>query len=145
MSERRELLAGRVSAACAIVLAGALGYNPPGFVAEVVALAFGLAAASLFPVILLGIFSTRVNNAGAIAGMLAGLLFTLGYIVCFKGVVVAPLLANDAENWLFGISPEGIGVFGMAINFAVAWAVSAATDEPPEEVRALVRRIRTPR
>ena len=145
MSERRELLAGRVSAACAIVLAGALGYNPPGFVAEVVALAFGLAAASLFPVILLGIFSTRVNNAGAIAGMLAGLLFTLGYIVCFKGVVVAPLLANDAENWLFGISPEGIGVFGMAINFAVAWAVSAATGEPPEEVRALVRRIRTPR
>ena len=145
MSERRELLAGRVSAACAIVLAGALGYNPPGFVAEVVALAFGLAAASLFPVILFGIFSTRVNNAGAIAGMLAGLLFTLGYIVCFKGVVVAPLLANEAENWLFGISPEGIGVFGMAINFAVAWAVSAATDEPPEEVRALVRRIRTPR
>ena len=145
MSERRELLAGRVSAACAIVLAGALGYNPPGFVAEVVALAFGLAAASLFPVILLGIFSTRVNNAGAIAGMLAGLLFTLGYIVCFKGVVVAPLLANEAENWLFGISPEGIGVFGMAINFAVAWAVSAATGEPPEEVRALVRRIRTPR
>ena len=145
MSERRELLAGRVSAACAIVLAGALGYNPPGFVAEVVALSFGLAAASLFPVILLGIFSTRVNNAGAIAGMLAGLLFTLGYIVCFKGVVVAPLLANEAENWLFGISPEGIGVFGMAINFAVAWAVSAATDEPPEQVRALVRRIRTPR
>ena len=145
MSERRELLAGRVSAAFAIVLAGALGYNPPGFVAEVVALAFGLAAASLFPVILLGIFSTRVNKAGAIAGMLAGLLFTLGYIVCFKGVVMAPLLANEAENWLFGISPEGIGGVGMLINFAVAWAVSAATGEPPEEVRALVRRIRTPR
>ena len=145
MSERRELLAGRVSAAFAIVLAGALGYNPPGFVAEVVALAFGLAAASLFPVILLGIFSTRVNKAGAIAGMLAGLLFTLGYIVCFKGVVMAPLLANEAENWLFGISPEGIGGVGMLINFAVAWAVSASTDEPPEEVRALVRRIRTPR
>ena len=145
MSERRELLAGRVSAAFAIVLAGALGYNPPGFVAEVVALAFGLAAASLFPVILLGIFSTRVNKAGAIAGMLAGLLFTLGYIVCFKGVVMAPLLANEAENWLFGISPEGIGGVGMLINFAVALSVSAATGEPPEEVRALVRRIRTPR
>ena len=145
MSERRELLAGRVSAAFAIVLAGALGYNPPGFVAEVVALAFGLAAASLFPVILLGIFSTRVNKAGAIAGMLAGLLFTLGYIVCFKGVVMAPLLANEAENWLFGISPEGIGGVGMLINFAVALSVSAATSEPPEEVRALVRHIRTPR
>ena len=145
MSERRELLAGRVSAAFAIVLAGALGYNPPGFVAEVVALAFGLAAASLFPVILLGIFSTRVNKAGAIAGMLAGLLFTLGYIICFKGVVMAPLLANEAENWLFGISPEGIGGVGMLINFAVALSVSAATGEPPDEVRALVRRIRTPR
>ena len=145
MSERRELLAGRVSAAFAIVLAGALGYNPPGFVAEVVALAFGLAAASLFPVILLGIFSTRVNKAGAIAGMLAGLLFTLGYIVCFKGVVMAPLLANEAENWLFGISPEGIGGVGMLINFAVALSVSTATSEPPDEVRALVRRIRTPR
>ena len=145
MSERRELLAGRVSAACAIVLAGALGYNPPGFVAEVVALAFGLAAASLFPVILLGIFSTRVTKAGAIAGMISGLLFTLGYIVCFKGIFVSPLLANEAGNWLFGVSPEGIGVVGMAINFAVALSVSAATAQPPEEVRALVRRIRTPR
>ena len=145
MSERRELLAGRVSAAGAILLAGALGYNPPGFVAEVVALAFGLAAASLFPVILLGIFSTRVNKPGAIAGMLSGLLFTLGYIVCFKGVFMTPLLANEAENWLFGISPEGIGGVGMIINFAVALSVSAMTDEPPDVVRALARRIRTPR
>ena len=145
MSERRELLAGRVSAAGAILLAGALGYNPPGFVAEVVALAFGLAAASLFPVILLGIFSTRVNKPGAIAGMLSGLLFTLGYIVCFKGVFMTPLLANEAENWLFGISPEGIGGVGMIINFAVALSVSAMTDEPPDAVRALARRIRTPR
>ena len=145
MSERSELLAGRVSAAGAILLAGALGYNPPGFVAEVVALAFGLAAASLFPVILLGIFSTRVNKPGAIAGMVSGLLFTLGYIVCFKGVFVAPLLVNAPENWLFGISPEGIGGVGMIVNFAVALSVSAATEQPPEAVRALGRRIRAPR
>ena len=145
MSERSELLAGRVSAAGAILLAGALGYNPPGFVAEVVALAFGLAAASLFPVILLGIFSTRVNKPGAIAGMVSGLLFTLGYIVCFKGVFMAPLLVNAPENWLFGISPEGIGGVGMIVNFAVALSVSAATEQPPEAVRALVRRIRAPR
>ena len=108
MSERRELLAGRISAVGAILLAGALGYNPPGFVAEVVALAFGLAAASLFPAILLGIFSTRVNKLGAVAGMVCGLLFTLGYIVCFKGVFVAPLLVNAPENWLFGISPKAL-------------------------------------
>ena len=145
MSERRELLAGRVSAAGAILLAGALGYNPPGFVAEVVALAFGLAAASLFPAILLGIFSTRVNKPGAVAGMVCGLLFTLGYIVCFKGVFMAPLIANTPENWLFGISPEGIGGVGMFVNFAVAFSVSAVTDKPPEAVRALVRRIRAPR
>ena len=145
MSERRELLAGRISAAGAILLAGALGYNPPGFVAEVVALAFGLAAASLFPAILLGIFSTRVNKPGAVAGMVCGLLFTLGYIVCFKGVFVAPLLVNAPENWLFGISPEGIGGVGMIINFAVALSVSAMTARPPEAVRALVRRIRAPR
>ena len=145
MSERSELLAGRVSAAGAILLAGALGYNPPGFVAEVVALAFGLAAASLFPVILLGIFSTRVNKPGAIAGMVSGLLFTLGYIVCFKGVFVAPLLDNAPENWLFGISPEGIGGVGMIVNFVVALSVSAVTEQPPEAVRALVRRIRAPR
>ena len=143
MSERRELLAGRISAVGTILLAGALGYNPPGFVAEVVALAFGLAAASLFPAILLGIFSTRVNKPGAVAGMVCGLLFTLGYIVCFKGVFVAPLLVNAPENWLFGISPEGIGGVGMIINFTVALCVSAMTARPPEAVRALVRRIRT--
>ena len=145
LSERRELLAGRVSAAGAILLAGYLGYNPPGFVTEVVALAFGLAAASLFPAILLGIFTTRVTRAGAVAGMLAGLLFTVAYIVCFKGVFIDPLLPNEPRYWLFGVSPEGIGVFGMALNFAVALAVSAATPKPPDEVAALVRRLRTPR
>ena len=145
ISERRELMAGRISAAVAILLAGYLGFNPPGFVAQVVALAFGLAAASLFPAILLGIFSVRINKPGAVAGMLAGLLFTVGYIIYFKGVVVEPFAADVAENWLFGISPEGIGGIGMLINFAVAFSVSALTREPPEEVKAMVRRIRVPR
>ena len=145
ISEREELRAGRISAAVAIVLAGYLGYNPPGFVAEVVALAFGLAAASLFPAILMGILSIRVNKEGAISGMVAGLLFTVGYIVYFKGVFIAPLAENVAENWLFGISPEGIGGIGMLINFAVAIGVSAATAAPPESVRELVRAIRVPR
>ena len=145
ISERQELMAGRISAAVAILMAGYLGYNPPGFVAQVVALAFGLAAASLFPAILLGIFSVRINKPGAVAGMLAGLLFTVGYIVYFKGVVIEPFAADVAENWLFGISPEGIGGIGMLINFAVAFSVSALTREPPEEVKAMVRRIRVPR
>ena len=145
ISERQELMAGRISAAVAILMAGYLGYNPPGFVAQVVALAFGLAAASLFPAILLGIFSVRINKPGAVAGMLAGLLFTVGYIIYFKGVVIEPFAADVAENWLFGISPEGIGGIGMLINFAVAFSVSALTSEPPEEVKAMVRRIRVPR
>ena len=145
ISERQELMAGRISAAVAILMAGYLGYNPPGFVAQVVALAFGLAAASLFPAILLGIFSVRINKPGAVAGMLAGLLFTVGYIIYFKGVVIEPFAADVAENWLFGISPEGIGGIGMLINFAVAFSVSALTREPPEDVKAMVRRIRVPR
>ena len=143
ISERQELLAGRISAAAAVMVAGYLGFDPPGFVAEVVALAFGIAASSLFPVILLGIFSLRVNREGAIAGMLSGLLFTVGYIVYFKGYM-APLGGNVADNWLFGISPEGIGVLGAALNMAVAIGVSAMTRRPPEHVRELVERIRLP-
>lgn len=145
ISERGELRAGRISAAVAVLTAGYLGYHPPDFVAQVVALAFGLAAASLFPAILMGILSVRVNKQGAIAGMLSGLLFTVGYIVCFKGVFVEPFMANVAENWLFGISPEGIGAVGMMINFAVAFTVSALTEEPPQHIRDLVRQIRVPR
>ena len=145
ISDRRELTIGRISAAVAVLLAGYLGYNPPGFVAEVVAFAFGLAAATLFPAILLGIFSLRVNKEGAIAGMVCGLVFTVGYIVAFKGVFIAPLFENAPENWLFGISPEGIGSIGMMLNLAVALSVSAMTSAPPEDVRALVQRIRTPR
>jgi cation/acetate symporter len=144
ISQKRELLAGRISAAVAILLAGYLGYNPPGFVAQVVALAFGLAAASLFPVILLGIFSYRINKQGAIAGMLTGLGFTVGYIIYFKGVFVAPFAENIAENWLFGISPEGIGAVGAILNFHVAIIVSALTPAPPVEVKELVERIRIP-
>ncbi len=143
ISEKRELLAGRISAGVAILLAGYLGYDPPGFVAQVVAFAFGIAAASLFPAILLGIFSRRMNREGAIAGMLAGLIFTVSYIVYFK-FDVAPSY-NVAENWLFGISPEGIGALGAMLNLAVAITVSALTARPPETVRELVDRIRTPR
>ena len=149
ISERRELLAGRVSAAVAIGIAGFLGYYPPAFVAQVVAFAFGLAAASLFPVILLGIFSKRINKQGAIAGMLTGLAFTYGYIEYFKGLFLpwagAPWSENVAANWLFGISPEGIGVVGMCLNFIVAVAVSRLTPPPSAKIQGLVERIRYPR
>ena len=149
ISERRELLAGRISAGIAICIAGFLGYYPPAFVAQVVAFAFGLAAASLFPVILLGIFSIRVNTQGAIAGMLTGLVFTYGYIEVYKGLflrwVGAPWIDNVAENWLFGISPEGIGSIGMCLNFIVAISVSFMTAPPSQKVQDLVERIRFPR
>ncbi|NNE06427.1 MAG: cation acetate symporter [Xanthomonadales bacterium] len=145
ITDKQELAAGRIAAAVAILLAGYLGWNPPGFVAQVVAFAFGLAAASLFPAILMGIFSKRVNKQGAIAGMLTGLTFTFMYIIVYKGVFFEPLRENIAANWLFGISPEGIGVVGMVLNFAVAWAVSMMTEEPPEEVQELVEFIRVPR
>jgi len=149
ISEKRELLAGRIAAAFAIMIAGYLGFDPPGWVAQVVAFAFGLAAASLFPVILLGIFFKRVNKEGAIAGMLTGLLFTYGYIEYFKGLFLkwagSPWGENVAENWLFGISPEGIGVIGMCLNFAVAISVSYLTAPPPERIQHMVEHIRVPR
>ncbi len=144
ITDKQELAAGRIAAAFTIVIAGYLGWNPPGFVAQVVAFAFGLAAASLFPAILLGIFSKRINKQGAIAGMLTGLIFTFGYIIVYKGVFFEPLMENIASNWLLGISPEGIGVVGMALNFMVAFAVSHVTDEPPIEVQELVEFIRVP-
>ncbi len=145
ITERQELMAGRIAAAGAILIAGYLGYNPPGFVAEVVAFAFGLAASSLFPAIMMGIFSKRVNREGAIAGMLTGLFFTLGYIVYFKGIFIDPIGKNTAENWLFGISPEGIGFVGMILNFVVAMIVSRVTAAPPREIQELVDFIRSPR
>ncbi|MDJ0656997.1 MAG: cation acetate symporter [Xanthomonadales bacterium] len=145
LREKNELLIGRIAAAVAVIVAGYLGYNPPGFVSQVVAFAFGLAAASLFPVILMGIFSKRINKEGAVAGMLTGLLFTMGYIIYFKGVFIDPIGVNTAEHWLFGISPEGIGAVGMVLNFIVATVVSRLTSEPPEEIQQLVEDIRVPR
>ena len=144
LSEKRELLIGRISAAVAIVVAGILGYYPPGFVAEVVALAFGLAAASLFPAIMLGIFSIRVNKVGVIAGMLTGLTFTLTYIIAFKGVVMSAWLPNTTEYWLFGISPEGIGVLGAILNLVVALLVSQYTKPPGPHIVAIVQNLRMP-
>ena len=145
MTEKSELMAGRIAAAGAILIAGYLGYNPPGFVAEVVAFAFGLAASSLFPAIMMGIFAKRVNREGAIAGMLTGLIFTMGYIVYFKGIFIDPIGVNTPANWLLGISPEGIGFVGMLLNFAVAFAVSKMTAAPPREIQDLVDYIRSPR
>ncbi len=145
ISDRAELLVGRLAAVVAILVAGYLGYNPPGFVAQVVAFAFGLAAASLFPAIIMGIFSTRVTREGAVAGMLTGLIFTFGYIVYFKGIFITPLAEDIPENWLFGISPEGIGMVGMVLNFAVALIISRLTPPPPPEIRELVESVRVPR
>ena len=149
ISEKKELLAGRIAAAFAIMVAGYLGFDPPGWVAQVVAFAFGLAAASLFPVILLGIFFKRANKQGAIAGMLTGLFFTYGYIEYFKGLFLkwagSPWGENVTEHWLFGISPEGIGVVGMVLNFFVIVAVSYMTPAPPERIQLLVEDIRVPR
>jgi len=148
ISDKGELLAARISMAIAIVVATYLGANPPGFAAQVVALAFGIAAASLFPALMMGIFSKRVNNVGAIAGMLAGLVFTLCYIFTYKGWLFIPgtnNLADTPENWVMGISPLSIGAIGAIINFAVAFAVSRATAEPPQEIQELVESVRYPR
>jgi cation/acetate symporter len=142
ISEKGELIAARVSAGVAVVIAGWLGINPPGFVAEVVAFAFGLAASSFFPAILLGIFYRRMNKEGAVAGMVAGITFTALYIVYFKFMNPA---ANVPENWWFGISPEGIGALGMLLNFGVALVISRITPPPPESVRRMVDLIRIPR
>lgn len=139
ISEQGELLWARIAAALAVVVAGLFGIYPPGFVAQVVALAFGLAAASFFPAIVLGIFSLRMNKEGAIAGMLSGLGFTVAYIVYFK------FLGGTAEQWWWGISPEGIGTLGMLINFVVALVVSRLTPAPPVEIQSMVEHIRLPR
>lgn len=142
MTEKTELIIARVAAAFAVVIAGYFGINPPGFVAEVVAFAFGLAAASFFPVIIMGIFSTRMNKEGAISGMISGLVFTLAYITYFK--FIAPE-SNSMEHWLFGISPEGIGTIGMVINFVVCYVVSKLTPPPPADVQEMIQDIRIPR
>ena len=142
ISEKQELLAARLSAVVAICIAGYFGVNPPGFVAQVVAFAFGLAAASFFPVIIMGIFYKRMNKEGAISGMVVGLAFTFAYIVYFK--FISPEL-NTAEHWWLGVSPEGIGTLGMILNFAVAFTVSRFTPPPPEHIQHIVEDIRVPR
>ncbi|MEH6454569.1 MAG: sodium:solute symporter family protein, partial [Psychromonas sp.] len=142
ISDKKELMYARVAAALGIVVAGYFGINPPGFVAAVVAIAFGLAASSLFPAITMGIFSKKMNKEGAIAGMVAGLGFTAAYIIYFKFVNPA---GNVPDNWLFGVSPEGIGLFGMLINFAVSAAVCKITAAVPQSVQDMVESIRFPK
>ena len=142
ISEKSELQYARISAIFAVVVAGYFGVNPPGFVAEVVAFAFGLAAASFFPIIIMGIFSKRMNKEGAIAGMIIGLIFTLGYLIYFK--FMNPEL-NNKDHWWFGISPEGIGTLGMILNFVVSIIISKFTPPPPQHIQDLVEEIRIPR
>ncbi|MCB1857308.1 MAG: cation acetate symporter, partial [Gammaproteobacteria bacterium] len=148
ISEKGELLAARISMAGAIIVAGWFGLHPPGFAAQVVALAFGLAASSIFPALMMGIFNKRVNNTGAVLGMLAGLGSTLVYIFWFKGWFFIPgtaMAANTADNWFLGIQPEAFGTIGAAINFATAILVSKATKAPPEHIQHLVEDIRVPK
>lgn len=142
ISDHHELIIARVAAGFAVLLAGYFGVNPPDYVAATVAFAFGLAASSFFPAIIMGIFNKRMNKQGAIAGMVTGLLFTSGYIINFKFLDPA---TNTAEHWLFGISPEGIGFIGMILNFTIALIVMKFTPAPPEEIREMVENIRYPR
>lgn len=142
ISDKAELRYARIAAAVAVVVAGYFGINPPGFVAQVVAIAFGLAAASFFPAIILGIFYKKMNKQGALSGMIAGLIFTLAYIIFFK---IAFPEYNSPEYWWFGISPEGIGTLGMLLNLVVALAVGMIYPDPPEDVQEMVEGIRYPR
>jgi len=141
ISEKKELFYARFSVFIAVIIAGLFGIYPPGFVAQVVAFAFGLAAATLFPALLLGIFTKSINKEGAVSGMLAGLIFTLGYIVYFK--FLNPEM-NSSLNWLWGISPEGIGTIGMLINIFVSIMVSKFTSKIPYEIEELIDNIRQP-
>ena len=147
ISERQELMASRLAMAAAVLGAGYLGLNPPGFAAGTVALAFGLAAASLFPALLLGIFSKRVTREGAVAGMLAGISVTLAYVFQHKGVMFIPgtsFLGDLPANWFFGIEPNAFGVVGAVVNFAVTFTVTRFTAAPPDGVQRLIEDIRVP-
>ena len=148
ISEKKELLASRIAMAGAILVAGYLGMNPPGFAAQVVALAFGLAASSIFPALMMGIFNKKMNREGAIVGMLVGLLSTLIYIFWFKGWFFVPgteMAANTPDNWFMGISPESFGAVGAMLNFISAIIVSKVTSAPPEHIQHLVEDIRVPK
>ncbi len=147
ITEKQELLASRIAMAAAILLAGYLGFNPPDFAAGTVALAFGLAASSIFPALMMGVYSKRINKEGAIAGMIAGITVTLLYVFQHKGVmfIASTAFLGDMEpNWFFGIEPNAFGAIGAAINFAVAYGVSMVTQAPPERVQHLVEDIRVP-
>ena len=148
ISEKGELLAARISMAFAIALATWLGLNPPGFAAQVVALAFGLAAATIFPVLMMGIFSTKVGKEGAIAGMIVGLLSTSIYIFMYLGWFFIPgtnWLPNTPDAHWFGISPAAFGPVGALLNFATAYIISAMSKAPPREVQELIQSIRVPK
>jgi len=142
ISEKKELIFARISAGLAVILAGHFGVNPPDYVASTVAFAFGFAASSFFPVIIMGIFSKRMNKQGAIAGMIAGLIFSASYIIYFKFIHPE---ASVPENWFLGISPEGIGTVGMIVNFIIAIVVMPFTPAPPSEIADIVEEIRLPR
>lgn len=148
ISERGELNAARISMAASILVATLLGLNPPGFAAQTVALAFGLAASSIFPVLMMGIFSKTITKEGAIWGMIAGIVSTLLYIFTYKGwffIGGTNMLSDTPDAWMFGISPASFGVIGALINFLVAFAISKVTQEPPVEVQEMVESIRVPR
>ena len=148
ISEKGEMLAARISMAVAILIATLLGLNPPGFAAQVVAIAFGLAAASLFPTIMMGIFSKTMNSTGAVAGMLTGLVVEMVYIFTYLGWFFIPgtnTLPNTADNWLLGIQPASFGVVAAILNFIVAYVVLAMTKPAPKEIQELVESIRVPR
>ncbi len=149
ISEKGELMAGKISMAVAIVISGWLGLNPPGFAAGTVALAFGIAASSLFPAIMMGIFSKKMNKEGAMAGMLAGLFITLFYVFAHKGLFFIKgteyLDMIGGPNSFFGITPEAFGAVGAMVNFAVAFLVDKVTKEPPEHIQAMVEAVRIPR
>ncbi|MGD8173558.1 sodium:solute symporter family protein [Vibrio sp. TRT 21S02] len=147
ISEKKELLASRISMAVAIAVAGYLGLNPPGFAAGTVALAFGLAASSIFPALMMGIFSKNINKEGAIAGMIAGITITLFYVFQHKGILFVAdwkYLQSWGSNWFLGIEPNAFGAIGAVFNFAVAFAVSKVTAETPQEVKDLVEHVRVP-
>jgi len=141
ITEKKELLFARLSILVAVIIAGLFGIYPPAFVAQVVAFAFGLAAATLFPAICMGIFSKRINKQGAITGMLVGLIFTLSYIVYFK--FLFPEM-NSSEYWFLGISPEGIGFIGMLLNLFISFLISLATPPPPNNIIRIIDEIRQP-
>ncbi|MEE3018887.1 MAG: cation acetate symporter, partial [Pseudomonadota bacterium] len=147
ISEKAELRASRIAMAAAVLGAGYLGLNPPGFAAGTVALAFGLAASSLFPALLMGIFARRVNREGAVAGMLAGISVTLLYVFQHKGIMFIPgtsFLGDMSPNWFFGIEPNAFGVVGAIVNFIVAFAVSRVSAPPPGEVEELLEFLHEP-